>query len=59
MVVGVGDGEWRDQFGVERADRETQLQEVHDVRLDAVGAAVLDHRGRQVGCDDGDALPWK
>ena len=32
------------EHGVERARREVQVQEVHDVSLDALGPAALDHR---------------
>jgi hypothetical protein len=44
------------EHGVERAGREVQVQEVHDVSLDALRPAALDHRGRQIGGDDGEAL---
>jgi len=41
---------------VERADREVQVQEVHDMGLDALGTAVLDHHRREVGRHDGKAF---
>jgi hypothetical protein len=44
---------------VKRAGREVQVQEVHDVGLDALGPAVPDHCRREVGGDDGKALLLK